>query len=57
MGSESSFGPGHTFSVITKAHFGLAQADCVLALANSIKFLKLSLINALRDDWLEWCLV
>ena len=45
----------HTFSIVTEAHFGLSQANCILALAHAIEFLKLSLIDTLRREGLVDC--
>ena len=42
-----SFSVHLTFSVVAKAHLGLAEADCVLSSGNAIELLKLSLVNAL----------
>lgn len=37
-----------TFSIITEAHLGLAQANCVFPLANAIELFELCLVNTLR---------
>ena len=37
----------HTFTVITEAHLGLAQADGVLALTDPIELFEFRLVDAL----------
>lgn len=39
---------GATFSVVAKAHLGLAQANSVFALADAIELLEICLVNALE---------
>ena len=38
-----------TLSVVTEAHLGLAESDCILALRHAIELLQLSLIDTLHS--------
>ena len=44
----------HTLAVITEAHLGLTQTNCVFSLAYTIEFLQLGLVNTL-DELLVFC--
>jgi hypothetical protein len=37
-----------TLSIVAEAHLGLAEADCVLSLANAIELLELGLVDTLE---------
>jgi hypothetical protein len=40
----------HTLTVVTEAHLGLAETNSVLASANAIVRLQLSLVDALKKE-------
>ena len=38
----------HTFTIITEAHLGLAETNCVFAFTHAIELLELSLVDTLH---------